>query len=332
MLPKMLVTRIGAFGDVCMLIPVVKALSRHFQVDWLVRPQYVPVIRSFPDVHCRTIEAAPSAHAPFPFTDRLVEQLRAEKYDYCLDFSHWDSIRRLIARLHEIPIRAVTCDPRQDELLQVEPRSNDGLQPFNKVVAVDADAHQVSKWLQLIQESTGVKPALEWPLPDARAPDDVLRIFVHAHASKANKLWPIGYFSSVLRELAGRRRVHVVVNATQGIRARALRWRLLFSRCTTEIVRFDRTFTVLRHAIQNSDIVMGCDSGPMHYASLLGTPTFVVYGPYSPREFCPLWRSVSIAPERDGDSASAVNPSRVVDAIESYLEVVTAKLATVGIA
>ena len=45
---KILVARPGAIGDVCMLMPIVKALSRDFEVHWLIRERACPSSNAFP--------------------------------------------------------------------------------------------------------------------------------------------------------------------------------------------------------------------------------------------------------------------------------------------
>jgi len=60
------------------------------------------------------------------------------------------------------------------------------------------------------------------------------------------------------------------------------------------------------------DMALGCDSGPMHYAALLGTPTVVIYGPYRAAEFKPLWRSWSVEPADMGQPAVHVSAERVL--------------------
>jgi ADP-heptose:LPS heptosyltransferase len=149
-----------------------------------------------------------------------------------------------------------------------------------------------------------------------------LRVFVHPHAGKPNKIWPPGRFAAILSTLARRRPVHCVIHKARGSLARGVQWRLLFSRCTSEVIRIDPSFERLRQQLLQADLAIGCDSGPMHFASLLGTPTLVVYGPYSPNEFSPLWRTAAVVPSQAGQPASSIPAS---DA-QARLEVLLAQL------
>ncbi len=321
----MLVTRIGAFGDVCLLIPVVHELQRQFEVDWLIRDCYQPVVQSFGQLRCRMIGVNPEPDELISPNDPLIDRLRARNYDYCLDFSHWPVVSNLVSHLQNIPVRAITRDPRQDALLEVNSRGMKLEQPFNCVVDVDQSLHQVDKWRTLIHQSCGLEISLNWPLPPQRHPEDALRIFVHPHAGKSNKIWPARRFAAVLSTLARQRPVHCVIHKARGHLARAVQWRLLLSRCTTEVVPMDPTFGLLRQQLQRADLAIGCDSGPMHFASLLGTATLVIYGRYSPKEFSPLWRTAAVAPDRDNQPASSITTRRV----QTQLEALVAQLESV---
>ena len=123
---KILVTRIGAFGDVCMLAPLVRSLCTRHEVHWLIRDCYVPVIKGFPEVSCRLIGCSPGPDPRRPLPLDLVEALRHERYDCLVDCSHWACIGWLAKQLRDIPVRATTNDPAQDALLAVD-RGPEGL-------------------------------------------------------------------------------------------------------------------------------------------------------------------------------------------------------------
>lgn len=328
---KILIARIGAFGDVCMLAPLVRALARRHEVHWLIRDDYVPVIRGFPEVACRLVGCAPGPDPSRPFPEALVATLRHERYDCLIDCSHWACVGWLAGRLHDVPIRATTDDPRQDSLLAVD-RGPEGLAGFTHVVPVPESArqpqgihqpagvHQVAKWQRLFREACGLDVEPEWtpPARPARGPGGPLRLFLHPHAGKPEKIWPTGRFARVLAAAARRRPVHCTVNGVRRRIVRGLRLRLLASRVRLAVAPFDPSFATLRDAILQSDLVVGCDSGPMHYASLLGVPTLVLYGRYPASEFGPLWRSTAVEPAR-GRDVDAVAVDAVTDAIESLV-------------
>jgi ADP-heptose:LPS heptosyltransferase len=316
--PKLLAIRTGAMGDVCMLVPIIRSLQNFASVDWLVSEQHSGVVRSFPELACRILEATSDPRAPSPFPEALVQQLQREGYDFCLDFSHWPDVARLVARLQSIPVRATAHDPRQDALLKVNPDGIDLYGPFSRLVAVDAEAHQIEKWRQMVEAVCGIHLDLAWPAPERPLPNEGLRVFVQVHASKKIKRWPARYFASVLRGLRHRGPVHCLINAQPERYAQRLAWLLAFSSCRVERIPFDPTLRKLKDALQTADLALGCDSGPMHFAGLLGVPTVVIYGPYSAREFHPVGRTWSVSPPEEDLAALSV-PLREVRAATSRL-------------
>ncbi|MBS0206249.1 MAG: hypothetical protein JSS49_25425 [Planctomycetes bacterium] len=325
MRPRVLVIRIGAFGDICMLVPLVLELQRHFEVDWLIRDCYQPVAQQFPQLGCRTIGVQLAPDGQITAGDPLIDFLRSRHYDICIDFSHWPVVSRLVTHLQDIPVRAITRDPVQDMLLEVNPQQIPLEQAFNCVVDIDPRHHQVDKWRTLIQNACGQGLRLQWPLPPLRPPGEPLRVFVHPHAGKPNKLWPAARFAAILSSLARRRPIHVAIHRARGRLARSIQWRLLLSRCSYEVVPVEPTFRPLREQLQLADLAIGCDSGPMHFGSLLGSRTLVIYGPYSPREFGPLWRSTSVVPALDQQPASSVTTMQVETQLDAVLAQVDAR-------
>ena len=320
--PKLLIARIGAIGDICLLLPLVHALSRHFAVHWLIRDTHVPLVRAFPDVDCRLIGVSPGADPECPFPAELVAALRAEAYPALLDFSHWPCVAWLAGQLPDIAVRAVTVDPAQDALLGVPSGPPDAAAVFTHLVPVPPGAHQMTKWLILVRAACGIELQLDWPLPAPPPPPRrrPLRIFVHPHASKAEKCWPARHFATVLARAAARQRVHCLINGVPRRITYELRLRLWLSRATAETVPLDPSFAALHRALRSADLALGCDSGPLQFAALLGVPTVVVYGRYPADEFGPLWRSVAISPAIRGGDADTVTPAAVDAALRAWVD------------
>jgi ADP-heptose:LPS heptosyltransferase len=312
---KVLLLRPGAFGDVCMTVPFAAALARHCEVHWLIHEAYEPVPRVF-GIDVRLIPLTPD-HGwrglnGRPIRKTLIDRLRNERFDAVLDLAHWPRTAWLVSQLADIPIRAISFDPAQDGRLQVNPRGLDLYEPFNVRVPV-SESHQVAKWQALARASLGVDATLDWPQTLRRTSGGELKLFVHPHASKPAKRWPAHRFAAVVCQLARERPVRCFINS--GSRhelpaALGLWLRLRTAGVRAEIVWLDRNCRRLRDALENVDLALGCDSGPMHFAALVGTPSVVIFGPYPAAEFGPLWRSTAVEPAA-GKPASAV-PTKAV--------------------
>lgn len=320
---KILVVRIGALGDVCMLAPIVRSLARMHEVHWLIRNTHQPAVGIFPDMNCRFIGCAPGPDPRKPFADDLVGMLRREKYDMLVDCSHWACVGWLAEQLREVPVRATTDDPHQDKLLKVD-RGPLGLRPFSHVVPVSGDqpgVHQTGKWRRLLREACGIETDNEWPLP---APLETgvgqpLRIFLHAHAGKPEKVWPARRFAAVLAAAGRRRGLRCTINGVHESTVRSLRVRLFLSKVRLSVLHREPSFVAMRDELSRSHLAIGCDSGPMHFAALLGVPTLVVYGHYPAAEFGPLWRSTPVEPP-SGLGINAVTTDEVKRSLGSLIK------------
>jgi len=314
---KVLLLRLGAMGDVCLTVPLVRALQEHVEVHWLVWRHYAAIPQSFPGLRCRLIPVT-----QLPCVPALVGQLRAERYDAVLDLSHWPQLGQLVEQLGSVPQRAATFDPDQDRLLGL-PVLGSGATPFNSLVPVPGHLHQLGKWRQLVRAALQIDLDVRWPLPQRRPRlGGPCRVFLHPHAGKPSKLWPLACFVETVRRLSGGRRVLCDVNsggrpeAWRGVR---LTLELLRHGLPARIVPLERQLKRLRAAFRLADFALGCDSGPMHFAGLLGVPTVVVYGPYTAREFAPVGPSWAVEPAGVGLSADAVPVAPVLAAARACL-------------
>jgi ADP-heptose:LPS heptosyltransferase len=309
---KILICRIGAFGDVCMTLPVVHSLSEHFEVHWLIRQSHAAILRLFPEVKCRPVMF--SSQEP----RGLISQLAAAKYDALLDFSNWAIVGDLASRLKSIPVRAIAYDSSHRLLLQRIKYALPWFKPFNKVVRIDGAVHRVFKWQQLIKATLGYTLSVHWPLEPVKLPGQSVRIFVHPHASKPNKLWPIDNFVAVLSHLAEQKTTQCFINegnSREKTTAEELGFKLREKGLDVTFVPFDSSFLKLREALKQVDFALGPDSGPMHFASLTGVPSVVVYGPYSPTEVAPLWRTVAVTPPGGPGHIRSITPAMALDGI-----------------
>lgn len=292
--PRVLLLRPGALGDVCMALPVAAGLTRHADVTWLLRPAYIPVLRLFPSVK---VNAVPFLDQRGGAEEALVHDLTRRGFDAVLDLCHWPETSRLVGRLEQIPTRAIAFDPDQDRRLGVRLPCAELYRPFNVRVPVADAPHQADKWSRLVACALGLELE-EWPLPPAPdASGDPLRVFLQPHASRPAKVWPGRCFADALAWLARRRPVEVLLNSgnrQEWPRAVALAARLLCRGVPVRVIVKDRSYRRLAGAIRRCHVAVGNDSGPMHLASLLGVPTVALFGPYSPEEFAPRWRSTAV--------------------------------------
>jgi heptosyltransferase II len=153
------------------------------------------------------------------------------------------------------------------------------------------------------------EPRLElWPTFDdqdwakqALAPygDTAAHVGIHAFSSNPAKDWPLAYWPrlmeglvALLQELEPSRTLvfhglggHADSAAYDTIRA------LLPPVLQSRLVDWSERGSSLRHSaalIQRFNLVVGVDSGPLHLAAAVGTPTVAIFGPSSPDRWTPI--------------------------------------------
>lgn len=304
-----------------MAIPFVRELSAQCDVHWLIRKRHLYLPRLFPEVQFTPIEVNPRRKRPLGAN--VITRLRRERFDALLDLSHWPEISAMVEALDSIPVRAIAYDPAQDELLGISCTPERLYGPFNHLERVRANAHQLERWCQLANAALGVSLSPTWDLPPPVKIASPLRLFVHPHSQNPSKKWETRKFHELIGEVARRTPVHCEINA--GLPRDWWASFDLLRRLRREpdvsarVVPYGASFHSLTASLKAAHLALGTDSGPLHLASLLGTPTVVLFGKFPARQFGPLWRSRWITPRREGGDACEVEPAHVVPVIADLL-------------
>ena len=169
-------------------------------------------------------------------------------------------------------------------------------------VAIDYDpsAHTVDNARRLVREAIGREPAapVTWALrvPEAHraaatrllAPfAGALKVGMHVSGGRAIKQWPEARFREVAAHLVHHRSAAVVLTGTAADRAQI--------EVVRSALRPDRVLDLSDNAdlltaaavIEQLDLFVTGDTGPMHLANAVGTPIVAVFGPSDPRRYAP---------------------------------------------
>ncbi len=297
--PWLLLIRPDHLGDLILWLPAVKALREarpEARLTALVGPWAEPALALVPWVDdiitfelpyfARRPKTDPAE--PYRILLGLARRLRAFKFDVALNFRPdfwWGALLAAAAGIPErvgFNLRRVT--------------------PFlTRAVPFDPEEHQVVVNLRLIDEGLGL--GLRPPF----GPDLYPLVWpAHPGAAEAAEVW-------VKAHVPGRPRVGLVVEAGAPVKAwRREAWVGLGRALTRE---FGATLVVaagpgragalgplaaelgarlaalpvgvLAEVFRRCDLVVGLDSGPLHLAVAVGTPTVGLFGPVSPGRFGP---------------------------------------------
>jgi len=109
--------------------------------------------------------------------------------------------------------------------------------------------------------------------PDDAAPDRPYVVFIHA-TSRADKLWPDAHWLDVIAAMARAGLAIVLPWGNDGERARSER---LAARDAAAIVPPRQTLPALAGLLARAELVVGVDTGLVHLAAALGTPTVSLF-------------------------------------------------------
>lgn len=235
---------------------------------------------------------------------RLIRELRRQHFDLVYDIMQTDRSslvcaairstrrtgfvkgpRRLRHRVYTDTAPWTDGDPYPDHALDLY------LRPL-EVVGMPIRTRSIE--IAPTHEDVSAARALVLPLS---ARGEAPLVICHPGASSVNKCWPIEEFAAICDEMQSDLGARVLL---LGGPAEVESLRVLRSLMATEPVVIERTLPLgqLAAVLAEADLFFGHDSGPMHVAAAVGTPTVALFGASSPAQWKPL-----------GDGHSIVRPS-----------------------
>jgi ADP-heptose:LPS heptosyltransferase len=168
--------------------------------------------------------------------------------------------------------------------LYVEPLAAAGVPFPSRVVSVDVHP----------EEAEGARDRIRALLPERSTP----LVLVHPGASTANKCWAAESFAAVCDELqeSGAAELLMLAGPRERDRVAAVTGRMRTRVAVIEEVLAIRDLAAL---LQEVDLFLGNDSGPMHLAAAVGTRVVALFGGASPVQWGPLGEGHTVL--RSGD-------------------------------
>jgi lipopolysaccharide heptosyltransferase II len=312
---RILIVKLISVGDVLFTTPAVRALRQGFpkaHLTYLVGSWSKGVIEDNPNLSEIIVYDAPR-HAPDRWRAWLdsfgcLRQLRRKRFDLAVIF-HRTSFASLLAFLAGIPNRIGFDYHGQGRLL-------------TRKVVYEAGRHEVDRYLDVVL-SLGHSPAGLWTemrvgsreqdyaseLLRAKGlnPDERMVAVLPGGGKNPGtfmptKRWPADRFASLIDEIIERFQVNVLLVGGPGDEEVV---RCVLSRMKNRAVDLvgGTTFKQLAAVLQQCRLFIAGDSGPLHIAAAVGTPTVGIFGPSDPRLVAPrgekhlaVWKRVSCSP------------------------------------
>jgi lipopolysaccharide heptosyltransferase I len=276
---NLLIVRLGALGDIVHAIPAAAALRRAFpaaRIDWLVDAKHRTIVDLVTAIdRVIVLERA----SPRGWT-RAVRELRTTRYDAAID----------LQGLMKSAVLARASGAARVVGFSIWHLREKTARPFYSA-AHDAEApHIITKNLQLL-ETVGVHDTMiAFPIADVpSAALDELRAAIGAGtrfalinpgAAWPNKRWPsirFGEIAAFIRDVCGLTPV-VLWGPGEEDLARSV---VEFSGGRAVLAPRTSIADILAFARAAALVVSG-DTGPLHLATAVGTPTVSLFGPTDP--------------------------------------------------
>jgi lipopolysaccharide heptosyltransferase II len=337
---KYLIIRLSSLGDVVLATPTARAIKKKHPeatVHFLTEKHYAPLLEGNPNIDEVIPYDKRGTDGGVGGILRLVTQLREERYDIVVDLQH--KVRSIILS---------SLSGAYGRLVMRKRTLGQGLAEITGMSGPAQSLHTVDMYMNVLSKvdipPDGRRPELYL---DTQAGHKVRDGFEKARkdfgkvvgfnvgAGNATKKLPI----STIREAAVSLQQHGYGIALVGARMDSGAIYNISSGLERSPVINAQHFSVkeLAAAISELDVLVSADSGPVHIASALGTPTVAVYGPTSPLRWGPLgekneviWHELPCAPCSNHGGANcpmslgvecmrSIKSSELVDAVKRLL-------------
>ncbi|MEW6357726.1 MAG: glycosyltransferase family 9 protein [Planctomycetota bacterium] len=307
---KILIIRLGALGDIVHTLPVLRPLRDRIpdaHIAWMVEDAWADLLRGHPLID--EIITIPKRRWRSGFLrpwqwletagDVLAERRRiaARRFDLTIDFQ---------GNLKSGSI-AVFCGARERlGYAHSDSREMNRIFMTRCIMVDDRRLHRSEKCLRLLSGVIGecayAPPDLPTSPEDAAfAEESIARIgkrhvvAIHPATSSfgAVKRWPVASYAAVADALAQKDRATILITWGPGERELAEDLAAAMKAPAT-ISPETKSLGQLVALLRRCDLFIGADTGPLHIAAALGTPTVAIFGPKDPVVYAPRGSKVRV--------------------------------------
>ena len=272
----------GWIGDMVLLTPALRALKQRFngsRLELLLRPRVADLMGSHPYVDTCIVDEKTGGRCRS--LTRLVHRIRDKSFDLAVVLHPTSFRNALLPFLARIPIRIGTNVSGRGMLL-------------TKSCADDTNVHEIHRYLRVLQllEIDTASDGLEFWHTDADRHfvenllrvEDVSRddrlIAVNLGTTWTTKRWDVENFAEVIQQITRLVQGTKIV-LTGSPTEQTLSETLPASLPTINLVG-KTSILQLGALLERCEVCLTCDSGPMHIAAAVNTPTVALFGPTDP--------------------------------------------------
>jgi heptosyltransferase-1 len=273
---RILIVKLSSLGDLFHALPAVHNLKMELDasIHWVTNTSYVELVECFTDVD--HVIGFPRHSLSRDFRE-FYDALRADHYDMIIDLQGLMK-SALITRFARGDRRIGPSYHREGSRLF-----------YNKVAGPrNIDRHAVDQALDIINhlDLNRLPPAfpVEFPSPPPTALSP--RVAICPTSRWETKNWPLDRFAAVASELQDSIGASITLLGGPGeIDACDTIASQLSGPC--ENLAGKTSLVKMGGILKNMDLLIANDSGPVHMAAAIGTPTLVIFGPTKPERTGP---------------------------------------------
>lgn len=291
-LKRLALFRLSAIGDVVMMIPVVRAIQRHYpncEITWITSQSAYPILEGLSGVKFIVIDK-PNSIFSFLRVGRL---LRKNAYDVLL--AAQASLRaNLLYPFIKAP-RKIGFDKQ---------RSRDGHHFFVNEQITFKEEHLLDGFMRFAKALGVSDNHLEWGLP---IPQEAIHwaktvlskhsgrwVAINPMASKVERNWLELNYVALIDELHRRHKVNIVLTGGPSALETALSERIASASKAPCLVLTGKTnLKQLAALLGEVDCLIAPDTGPVHIATAMSTPVIGLYA-VAPSKLSGPYRSQSL--------------------------------------
>ncbi|MFK5953342.1 MAG: glycosyltransferase family 9 protein [Desulfobacterium sp.] len=283
---KILIIKLGALGDVINTLPAVIRLKHHFhaEIHWLVAPLSLPMVLDHPAVD-RTIVFDRNEKQGITKTLGI---LRREQYDLSIDFQR--TLKSGFFCMASRSRQRLGFDKKRCKELT-------WLFPFTRISPGDSGKHMLDQYLDFCDHLKIPESPIEWTMavhPFSRVALPRPYVVLNIGATKKANLWGTEKFA-ILADLIQQKlgMTTVITGGPEDVD----RGEMVENYATGKVINLTGKTSLreLTGILSHAQGVVSCDTGPMHLAVALGTPTIALFGPSTPRRTGPYAGEVIMA-------------------------------------
>lgn len=283
-MPRFLIVRLGALGDIVHALPVVAALDRRWpdaKIDWVVEARHAALLDFVPRLDRRIVI---DTRRPTGSNSWLaaVTALRHVTYDAVLDVQGLVKSAVMARSARAVHTLGFSTSQLREPLARFF---------YSKQVDPGPVTHVAHRNLGLLRGLGIDAPALEFPLavptPSPASQTGALiaetlgrLALVNPGAAWPNKRWPPERFGALASRIGERHALEVVVPWGPG--ERDLAASVVAASENRARLAPETTLADLMALVHASDLVVSGDTGPLHLAAAYGRPVVGIFGPTNP--------------------------------------------------